>query len=315
MSFGLSELRCHQSTVAAPVKFTGVGLHSGCLVNCHILPAPENFGVVFKRIDVLGSQPVAARPEHIISTELCTTIAPCGSPESSVATIEHLMAALWGLGIDNAYIELDHCEVPIGDGSSAFFYDSLLLVGTKLQKAPRKVYVVREPVRVELGEASLTLSPYEGFAVECVIDFSHLSPTIGRQSFNLKDPRKHFLSIMDARTFCRLSDVEMMQKKGLARGGSLDNAVVVGDEGVLNHEGLRYPDEFVRHKLLDALGDLALLGGDLRGHIKLHKPGHSLLARLTQKLAAHSEEYCDVLYGDLPEVTPKSFLLSRRAYS
>lgn len=316
MAFASSSF-LQQRTVAAPVKLTGVGLHSGCLVNCHILPAPQNSGVVFRRIDVPDSVPVAASPENIVSTELCTTIAASGHPQSSVATIEHLMAALWGMGIDNAYIELDHCEVPIGDGSAAFFYDPLSLTDCAVQDAWKKVYVVRKTLQVSLGDATLTLAPYpQGLRIDCTIDFRHLSPVIGRQAYVLENPRKYFLSVMDARTFCRHRDVQDMKQRGLARGGSLDNAVVVGDDGVLNGGGLRYPDEYVRHKILDALGDLALLGADLRAHVSLHKPGHSLLARCTQKLTAELQHYCEVFEGEQwLKVNPQSFLLPRKAYS
>lgn len=296
----------HQKTLKSPVKLTGVGLHSGCLVNCHVIPAPENTGVIFRRIDLPRSLSIRVCPANITSTQLCTTIAHPDDPHHEVATIEHLMAALWGLGIDNALIEIDHREVPIGDGSAAFYYDSLSLVGTRDLDARRSCYRLKKPLTVTLGGSRATLSPGASFdrgglSLECTIDFSSLSSVIGCQSFSLADAREQFLSVMDARTFCRWADVQTMQKNGLALGGSLDNAVVVSEDAVMNGEGLRYEDEFVRHKVLDALGDLAILGHDLHAHLSLHRPGHSLLAHLTQTLSRHSVEYLQPLLDPLTE--------------
>ncbi|MDB2447294.1 UDP-3-O-acyl-N-acetylglucosamine deacetylase [bacterium] len=283
-----------QGTLARPLKLSGVGLHSGCLVNCHIIPAGPNTGIIFKRIDTEDSIPVKADPFNITDTRLCTAI---GSGTSKVSTIEHLMSAFVGLGIDNAYIEIDNEEVPILDGSAAPFYDQLSVVGVQAQNAPRKMYVSKKPFELKVGSSLIRIEPYHELRFECEIDFTEVSKAIGKQKLGVSYSEKLFTQICEARTFCHVDDVTKMREMGLGRGGSLDNAVVVDDNKVMNGEGLRYTDEFVRHKLLDCIGDLALMGGRFQGKITLVRPGHSLHAEFTKAAMMNLREYFEVSYG------------------
>jgi UDP-3-O-[3-hydroxymyristoyl] N-acetylglucosamine deacetylase len=284
-----------QGTLAKPLKLSGVGLHSGCLVNCHILPAAPNTGIIFKRIDTEDSIPVKADPFNITDTRLCTAI---GTGSSKVSTIEHLMAAFVGLGIDNAYIEIDNEEVPILDGSAAPFYDQLSVVGVQAQNAPRKVFVCRKPFEIRNGSSVIRIEPFPTLRFECDIDFSEMSQAIGKQRLGVDFSEKLFTEICEARTFCHINDVNKMREMGLARGGSLDNAIVVDDDKVMNGEGLRYADEFVRHKLLDCVGDLSLMGGRFVGKIILERPGHGLHAEFTKAVMLNQHEFFEVSYGE-----------------
>lgn len=283
-----------QGTVARSIKITGVGLHSGCLVNCWVHPAAANTGILFKRIDRSDSLLIKADPFNITETTLSTTI---GSGSSKVSTIEHLMAAFYGLGIDNAYVEIDNEEVPILDGSSAPFYDQLSVVGTKVLNAPKKSFVCEKPFEVKVGSSLMRVEPYPELFFECEIDFTSVSKAIGVQTLSFAYSDDMFKSVCEARTFCHVSDVNKMREMGLARGGSLDNAVVVDDEKVLNLEGLRFQDEFVRHKVLDCIGDLSMLGGHMVGKIILKRPGHALTAEFTKTAFMHLAEYFSVAYG------------------
>ena len=284
-----------QSTLASPVKFAGVGLHSGCMVHVEILPASANVGIIFHRTDNPHAIPVAANPFNISETTLSTTI---GTGFSRVSTIEHLMAAFAGLGIDNAYVKIDNSEVPILDGSAALFVDQILLAGVVNLTSPKKYLICKRPFEIMKGDQLIRIEPGEGLTFNCSIDFTEMSPVIGKQSLLTAFDANSFGKFSEARTFCHIKDVNFMREKGLARGGSLDNAVVVDDEKVLNGEGLRFEDEFVRHKLLDCVGDLALLGGMLRGKITLKKSGHALHGVFTKEILLNQQDYLVVQWGE-----------------
>jgi UDP-3-O-[3-hydroxymyristoyl] N-acetylglucosamine deacetylase len=258
-------------TIHNEISARGLGLHTGRDIAVCLKPAPANSGVIFQRTDLPGAPPLAADPANVTNTALATTL---GRGENRLSTIEHLMAALAGLGVDNLLVEVDGPELPVFDGSAAEWVRLLNLAGLSRQDAVRPVYLVDRPHRFSLGDKSIEVRPSARFAVEAHIDFGGL---IGRQCFYYMASEEAFTAeISRARTFCLAQDVEKMRSQGLALGGSLDNAVVVGDDGVLNPEGLRFPDEFVRHKILDFIGDLALAGAPIIGQFILRKPGHEL---------------------------------------
>ena len=270
-----------QRTVRRTVEIEGVGLHSGSDARVRILPAPADHGLVFSRRD-LGGATVEATPEAIGDSSLATTLSCDGV---SVGTVEHLLAALRGLGIDNARIEVDGPEIPILDGSSAPFVTALRAAGgSAVQRAARRTLAVRRPISIRDGERAILALPARDFRISYAIDFPH--PAIGYQAVALSVDEEVFAaSIAPARTFCLLRDVQAMRASGRARGGSLDNAVVVGDEGIVGG-ALRFRDEFVRHKVLDLIGDLALLGQPLHGRIHARKAGHALHIEFARALHA-----------------------------
>ncbi|WP_237560855.1 UDP-3-O-acyl-N-acetylglucosamine deacetylase [Elioraea sp. Yellowstone] len=275
-----------QRTLRAPIGCTGVGLHSGRKVALTLRPAAENSGIVVVRTDLPGG-PVAipARWDHVVDTRRCTVLGHAGRPETHVGTVEHLLAALAGSGIDNAVIEVDGPEIPVMDGSAAPFVFLIECAGVAVQEAPRRVIEILRPVRVEEGDAAIALlpdpSPWLGLEME--IEFA--SAAIRRQSRSVRlAPGVFKAELARARTFGFVEEIEALREAGLARGGSLANAVVLRGATVLNAGGLRYADEFVRHKLLDAVGDLALAGHRLRGKVVARRAGHRLNNRLLQAL-------------------------------
>lgn len=272
-------MRNCQQTIARRIDLSGIGLHSGRMVRLEILPGDVGSGIVFKRIDILGMPTVAAHVSNIQSTDLNTTI---GIGEVRVSTIEHLMAAFAGLGIDNAIVKIDGPEVPVMDGSAAPFVEAILDAGILPQSAERRVFVVRESFELRQGDKWIKIEPADSTTYSMSIEFK--SQAIGRQSVEIEWTESAFEEIFASRTFCHVNDVTAMRKAGLALGGSLENAVVVSDDEVLNPEGLRYDDEFVRHKLLDCIGDLALLGAPLIGKITASKSGHGLHAGFMKAL-------------------------------
>jgi UDP-3-O-[3-hydroxymyristoyl] N-acetylglucosamine deacetylase len=267
-----------QKTLRQSVELSGVGLHSGVETTVRLCPAPADSGIHFERVD-LGGVTVAATARNVRSTSLATTLA---DGQASVGTVEHLMASLAGLGIDNARIEVDGPEVPILDGSAAPFVEAIRRAGTVSLAAPRRDLVLRRPVTLRQAERTILALPSDELRISYAIDFPH--PAIGYQAVTLRLDESIFAaSIAPARTFCLLRDVRAMRDSGLARGGSLDNALVVGDDGVMNGQ-LRFRDEFVRHKVLDLIGDLALVGAPLRAHVIVYKGGHQMHAGLVQKM-------------------------------
>lgn len=272
-----------QHTFARSVACDGVGLHSGEPVSMTLHPAPSGHGIVFKRSDVAQNNLIPARYDLVVDTRLGTTMA--NEHGVTVSTVEHLMAALWGCGIDNALIELDGPEVPIMDGSSEPFVFQIETAGIREQDALRRAIRLLKPVTARIGEAEVTLEPYNGFMIDIAIDFSHQA--IARQTARYDFSKMTFRHMLSrARTFGFEHEVEMLRKMGLARGGSLHNAIVIGKDGVLNREGLRFNDEFVRHKALDAVGDLYLAGAPLLCRVKANRPGHGVNNQVLRALFA-----------------------------
>ncbi|RZA11013.1 MAG: UDP-3-O-[3-hydroxymyristoyl] N-acetylglucosamine deacetylase, partial [Proteobacteria bacterium] len=251
-----------QSTLKTSVEFSGKGLHSGRVVRMLVEPAPANTGIVFSRADQKLVEVIPARAHLVSTSQLCTTL---GSGPQAVSTIEHLMAAFAGLGICNARVIVDGPELPIMDGSSIAFVRGLLKAGKREYDLRAKAYRLKKVLEIKDGDKLLRLEPSSRQKIKCSIEFR--TKVIGSQSIEYEESLNSFLTIADARTFCHLSDVEAMRNQGLALGGGLDNAVVVTEETVLNENGLRSSDEFVRHKLLDLIGDFALLGAPLLASI------------------------------------------------
>ena len=275
-----------QRTLKSAISCVGVGLHSGQRVNLTLLPAAPSTGIIFRRTDLNADIP--ARWDMVADTRLCTMIGLPGRPEARVGTIEHLMAAFSATGIDNAIVAVDGPEVPVFDGSSAPFMFLIDCAGVQTQSAPRPVVEVIRPVRVEEGEAFAELRPY-AYGLDMALSIDFAAAAIGRQALTVTLTDQNFRAeLASARTFTQRHEIEAMQAAGLARGGSLANAVVVDGDRVLNPEGLRSPDEFVRHKLLDAVGDLALAGGRLHARFVAHRCGHTLNNRLLHALFADS---------------------------
>ncbi len=275
-----------QRTLKSAVNLSGVALHSGKQVNLRILPAPAQSGIVFVRTDVPHSPLIPAHFQNVVSTRLATTL---GRDQVTVSTVEHLLAALAGLGVDNARVEVSGPEIPILDGSSLPFVQAIEAVGTESQGTPRTVLAIRRRVELKINEKWAVAEPSSRLEVHGSIEWDH--PSIGHQEFHYIDGKTPFSAIADARTFCLLRDVEAMKNVGLALGGSLDNAVVVDGAQVLNPSGLRHPDEFVRHKVLDALGDFKLSGFALQGYVRLHRAGHDLHSQLLAAIFADANNY------------------------
>jgi UDP-3-O-[3-hydroxymyristoyl] N-acetylglucosamine deacetylase len=273
-----------QQTIAEKISCTGIGLHSGEPVQLTLHPARAGSGVVFVRTDLPRPVEVPAVHDAVTSTRLATTL---GRGDATVGTVEHLLAALCGLGIDNVRIEVDGPEIPVMDGSAASFVFLIRAAGVFEQDAPRRSLRVRRPFEVQDGDRRIRIEPARDFRVSYSVDFAH--PAIGRQQLRelVVDDESFEQEICRARTFGFLREVEALWRAGLARGGNLDNTVVMDDFRVLNRDGLRWPDEFVRHKLLDLLGDLALLGMPIRGHLTVERGGHALHQRFVRALLEH----------------------------
>jgi len=274
-----------QTTLKQPVLCSGVGLHTGLPTHMTIRPAVPDTGIVFIRRDVEKKVRIRAHIDNVIDATLATTISQDGV---KVSTVEHLMAAFAGVGVDNAEVELDAPEVPIMDGSSGPFNTLLKNAGVQVQDRSKKFIIVRHPVTVTDGDRQATFLPSNDFKLSYTIDFRH--PLISNQFYLIQISNGNFeREICRARTFGFLREYETLKSRGFARGGSLENAVVVGDSGVLNEGGLRFADEFVRHKILDSIGDLWLIGAQVIGHFIGYKSGHTLNHKLIHKLLSHKE--------------------------
>jgi UDP-3-O-[3-hydroxymyristoyl] N-acetylglucosamine deacetylase len=278
-----------QCTLKAAISCVGVGLHTGQRVSLSFQPAPVDHGIVFRRADLGAGVP--ARFDRVVDTRLCTVLE---QDSVRVGTVEHVMAALVGCGIDNAVVELDGPEPPIFDGSAAQFVFLLDCAGKVVQDTPRPVVEILRPVRVNDADGFAELRPGPiGLDMALSIDFA--AAAIGRQALSLRlTPESFRHELSRARTFTLVEDIDRLRATGLAQGGSLDNAVVVDQARVLNPAGLRAPDEFVRHKLLDAVGDLALAGVSLRGRFIAHRSGHTLNNRLLRALFADRAAWQEV---------------------
>jgi UDP-3-O-[3-hydroxymyristoyl] N-acetylglucosamine deacetylase len=272
----------HQRTLERVVRCEGIGLHTGRKIAMALTPAPANRGVVFRRMDLPGAPAIEARPEHVADTQNATTLARNGA---SVRTVEHLMSALAGMGVDNVLVDLTGPEVPILDGSAAPFVNLLRRAGLRRQFAPKTFLKVRQPIAVELGTRSLRIVPSQRLKVIYTMCFDH--PVLGEQTVALEVSRERYArEVAPSRTYGFLKDLDMLARLGLAKGGSPENALVIGEEGVLNGP-LRFPDELVRHKILDLLGDLYLLGKPLVGTIIAHGAGHQLHVQLVRRIQEH----------------------------
>ena len=273
-----------QHTLRHPVTLTGTGLHSGAAVSLVLRPAPVGHGIVFQRSDIPGAAGrIPARWDAVQSARLCTLIGNASG--ATVSTVEHVMAALAGTGVHNALVEVDGPEAPILDGSAAPIARAILTAGLRAQGAPVRVLRIRETVEVSAGAATARLDPAEGMHIAFAIDFP--VPAIGRQAHALDMANGAFLrDLSDCRTFALAAEIEALRAAGLARGGSLANAVVFDGDRVLNPGGLRRPDEPVRHKMLDALGDLALAGGPILGRYTGDRAGHALTNALLRAVFA-----------------------------
>ena len=273
-----------QHTLKSIAHVTGVGLHSGEKVQLWLRPAAPDSGIVFHRVDLDPPVSIPASPEAVRETRLCTGLERDGV---RIATVEHLMSALAGLGVDNVHIDVDGPEIPIMDGSAAPFVMMMLEAGLEAQPAPRRFLKVLKPVEVREGDKWVRLEPYLGFRLEFSIAFDH--PAISAsQTRAVVDLSEHAYPrfVARARTFGFVHEVELLRELGLAQGGSLDNAIVLDEYRILNPEGLRFPDEFVRHKILDAIGDLYLAGHPLLARYVAHKSGHALNNQLLRALMA-----------------------------
>jgi len=274
-----------QHTIRRQISCVGIGLHSGNKVNLTLKPAPADFGIRFRRTD-LGSHEVPATVQNLAGIQLATGLA---NNEVSVETVEHLLAALVSVGIDNLRIELNSPEVPIMDGSAAPFIYLIHEAGVKRLQTPRKYLKIVRPIAISRGDKRIALFPSDHFKVTYSISYDH--PLLRHQSRTLRITEESFAEeIAPARTFTFLKDVEMLRQNGLALGGSLDNAIVLGETGVLNN-ALRYEDEFVRHKILDAIGDLALVGYPVIGHLVAHRAGHALHTEFAAKILEESQSW------------------------
>jgi UDP-3-O-[3-hydroxymyristoyl] N-acetylglucosamine deacetylase len=276
-----------QRTLKKEILCSSIGLHTGRKVNMKIKPAPVNTGILFVRKDLPNARPIPADFNMVCDTTLATSL---GYDGVTVSTVEHILSAFSGMGLDNAVIELDSFEVPIMDGSSRPFVNMLKEAGTRPQGKSKKMLVIKKPVSVKDGEGTATLLPSEELKITYDIDFAHSA--IGRQSYSITCSDKNYEDkICSARTFGFLKEVEFLQARGLGLGGSLDNVIILDDEKIINKDGLRMPDEFVKHKILDAIGDLFLLGMPIIGHFVAYKSGHRLNNLLLRELMRHESSW------------------------
>ena len=273
-------LKQRQHTLKKSIRYSGVTLHTGVRAHIMLKPAPEDSGIELIRVDLPNKPKVKALATNVVDVQRATTIAV---GDASVHTVEHVLAALYACDIDNATIEMDGPEPPIADGSSAPYVSLILKAGMVQQKAERAYFHIKEPIYVTMGESKLVMLPGKNYTISCavkygdsVMDTQYLSLSIGRQTF--------IDGICKARTFCLYNEIEELMIKNLIRGGSLDNAVVLKDGVIICKDGLRYPDEFVRHKILDIIGDLSLVGYRLVGEVIAIKPGHPSNVALAQRI-------------------------------
>jgi UDP-3-O-[3-hydroxymyristoyl] N-acetylglucosamine deacetylase/3-hydroxyacyl-[acyl-carrier-protein] dehydratase len=276
-----------QNTIAQAGEMEGVGLHTGGSIRLRLLPAPVNTGIVFRRVDMEGAPEVPAHVSHVVSTDRGTVL---GSGEAKVHTVEHLLSAVVGHGIDNLVVEMDGAEPPAGDGSALPFWEALSRCGVQEQDAPAKVIHLSEPFSVKKGAASYVVAPADAYRVSATIEFEHAM--VGRQFASFRvTPDEFGQELAGARTFCREHEVEEMRARGLAQGGSLDSALVLCADGTLaGGTELRFRDEFVRHKALDLVGDLALVGARIVGHVVAELPGHPGNVALAKEIVARAEK-------------------------
>lgn len=294
-----------QRTLKNTIRATGVGLHTGDKVYMTLRPAAPDTGIVFRRVDLDEPVDIKATAENVGDTSLSSTLVQDGV---RVATVEHLLSAFAGLGIDNAYVDLSAAEVPIMDGSAGPFVFLLQSAGIEEQNAPKKFIRIKKPVVLEQPDKWARFDPFDGFKVSFEIEFDHPVFKKHSQQATVDFSTTSFVKeVSRARTFGFMRDYEMLRARNLARGGSLDNAIVVDDYRILNEDGLRYEDEFVKHKILDAIGDLYLLGHSLIGAFTGYKSGHALNNQLLRTLLADREAWEEVTFDD-PQAAPISYM-------
>jgi UDP-3-O-[3-hydroxymyristoyl] N-acetylglucosamine deacetylase len=282
-----------QKTIRREVSCAGIGLHCGKRVSMRLLPAPVDSGVRFRRVD-LGGKEIPASIDKLHQTTFATELT---EGDASINTVEHVLSAVAGLGIDNLTIEVEGEEVPVMDGSAAPFVYLLHEAGLKRQQAARRFIKLVEPLRVDQGNKFIAIYPADRLKISYTIDFDHPLIGVQRETFAIT-PRAFMEHIAPARTFGFLREVEYMRTQGLALGGSMENAIVVGDNSILNPQ-LRFPDEFVRHKILDAIGDLSLLGNPLLGHVVAYRAGHALHTALVEEILGTPEAWRLVTWDDI----------------
>ncbi len=277
-----------QKTIKSSIELKGIGLHSGSEVNLVIKPGNPNTGIVFKRIDIDGNNIIKANFKNVIEPVLCTKLK--NEDGVTVSTVEHLMAAFYGEGIDNVLVELDAPEIPIMDGSAVDFVDAIKLVGSEEQKEPKKFIKVLKKVKIQEGEKFISIEPLNQ---DLIIDFEIIfnNPLIRKRRKEFKLSENDLTQIYNSRTFCLYEDIDNIKRMGLAKGGSLDNAIVVQGEKILNEDGLRNRHEFVNHKILDCIGDIMLSGNRIFGHIKTSQGGHALTNKLLNKFFSDDQNW------------------------
>ena len=270
-----------QVSLSKPVRFIGVGLHSGKNVEMILRPAPVNTGYVFRIQNRKSKNIIKASYKNVTSTKLCTVLSD--SEGNSISTVEHVLSACYALEIDNIFIDLDNNEIPVCDGSSQIFVDRIIENGFEEQSDFKKFIKIKKPVEVKDGNKIARVSPYDGTLISCVVEYPH--QCIGKQSISLLlNPKIYSSQISSARTFGFLKDIKYLRSIGLTLGGNLDNAIVLDENSILNQEGLRFPDEFVRHKVLDFIGDISLAGNRIHGSFYSSHTGHQLNVKLVEKI-------------------------------
>ena len=301
-----------QRTLKNVIRATGVGLHTGEKIYLTLRPAPVDTGIVFCRVDLDLVVQIRARPENVGDTRLSTTLV---NGDVRISTVEHLLSAMAGLGIDNAYIDLSAAEVPIMDGSAGPFVFLIQSAGIEEQNAPKRFIRIKRPVQVEDEDKVARFEPFDGFKVGFTIEFDHPVFKSNTQHSEIDFSTTSFVKeVSRARTFGFMHEIEQLRERELALGGSLDNAVVLDEYRVLNEDGLRYRDEFVKHKILDAIGDLYLLGHSLIGAFSGYKSGHELNNRLLRSLIEAEHAWERVTF-DAVEEAPISYIQPLEAYS
>ena len=299
-----------QKTIKSNISFRGIALHSGLNVNVCIKPAEPDFGIVFKRVDLKLNNIIYPNFNNVTNTSLNTTIQ--NEFGAKVSTIEHLMGALFGLGVDNALIEIDNEEVPILDGSAKLFIEKIIASGLKISKSPIKVIKINKEISYSEGERFISIKP-STLSLDIDFELKYKNEVIGNQRNNVKVYEDDLRDIYNSRTYCLFEDIEMIKKNGLAKGGSLKNAIVVKGKEILNPEGLRNQKEFVNHKILDCIGDLYTTGYRIVGSIKCSQGGHYLTNKLLRKIFENNKNFSilEIKEKNLPHtLLNKSFLRS-----
>ena len=297
-----------QRTLRTAIRATGVGLHSGEKVMLTLRPAPADAGIIFRRVDLNPVVEIVAEPENVGDTTMSTCLIKDGV---RISTVEHLLAAIAGLGIDNAYIDVSAPEIPIMDGSSGPFVFLIQSAGIVEQNRPKRFIKIKKRIEVTEGDKSAVFEPFDGFKIDFTIDFKHpvFAQSAQRAVVDLSST-SFVKEVSRARTFGFMNDIEYLRSKNLALGGSMDNAIVLDEYRILNSDGLRYDDEFVKHKILDAIGDLYLMGHSLIGAFTAVKSGHALNNKLLRALKADAEAWELVTFEDQDSTAPISYLLN-----